>query len=61
VADFYGPLLALMRRAVEEGFVPETRAQPFACDPSPSALLEQLQKAGQPLAPEQRVLRTDQT
>ncbi|QRK13951.1 TIGR00730 family Rossman fold protein [Archangium violaceum] len=61
VADFYAPLLALMRRAVDEGFIPETRAQPFACDASPAALLDQLQKAGQPLAPDKPVLRPDQT
>jgi predicted Rossmann-fold nucleotide-binding protein len=61
VADFYGPLLALMRRAAEEGFVPETRAQPFACEPSPAALLDRLQVAGQPLAPDRQVLRPDQT
>lgn len=61
VADFYAPLLALMRRAVDEGFVPETRAQPFACDASPAALLDQLQKAGQPLAPPRPVLRPEQT
>jgi hypothetical protein len=61
VADFYGPLLALMKRAVEEGFVPETRAQPFACDPSPAALLDQMQKAGQPLTPRTPALTPEQT
>jgi hypothetical protein len=61
VADFYGPLLALMRRAVEEGFVPEARAQPFACDPSPAALLEQLQKTGQQLTPSTPALTPEQT
>jgi uncharacterized protein (TIGR00730 family) len=60
VADFYGPLLALMRRAVDEGFVPEARAQPFACEASPATLLEQLQKLGQPLTGP-RVLRPEQT
>ena len=61
VADFYAPLLALMRRAVDEGFIPEARAQPFACEASPAALLAQLQKAGQPLAPDKPVLRPEQT
>ncbi len=61
VADFYGPLLAMMRRAVEEGFVPEARAQPFACDPSPAALLDQLQKVEQPLTPRTPPLRPEQT
>ncbi|MBM7115633.1 TIGR00730 family Rossman fold protein [Archangium primigenium] len=60
VADFYGPLLTLMRRAVDEGFVPEARAQPFVHDTSPVALLERLLVAGQPLTPEQPVLRPDQ-
>jgi len=61
VADFYGPLLALMQRAVEEGFVPEARAQPFACAASPSVLLDKLREAGQPLAPDRQVLRPEQT
>ncbi len=61
VADFYGPLLTLMKRAVDEGFIPETRAQPFACEASPITLLDVLQKAGQPLAPDQQVLRPEQT
>ncbi|HEX5747913.1 MAG TPA: TIGR00730 family Rossman fold protein [Archangium sp.] len=61
VADFYGPLLVMMRRAVDEGFIPEARAQPFACDTSPAALLDQLQRAGQPLAPDTPVLRPEQT
>ncbi|WNG27901.1 TIGR00730 family Rossman fold protein [Cystobacter fuscus] len=56
VADFYGPLLALMRRAVDEGFIPETRAQPFVHDASPRALLESLLKAEQPLTPATPVL-----
>ena len=61
VADFYAPLLALMRRAVDEGFIPEARAQPFACEASPAALLDAMLKVGQPLAPEKAVLRPDQT
>ncbi|HYO71890.1 MAG TPA: TIGR00730 family Rossman fold protein [Archangium sp.] len=61
VADFDGPLLAMMRRAVDEGFIPETRAQPFACETSPAALMDQLQRAGQPLAPDKPVLRPEQT
>ncbi|EPX55167.1 Lysine decarboxylase family [Cystobacter fuscus DSM 2262] len=56
VADFYGPLLALMRRAVEEGFILEARAQPFVHDASPVALLESLLKAEQPLTPATPVL-----
>ncbi|WP_375772799.1 TIGR00730 family Rossman fold protein [Archangium gephyra] len=61
VADFYGPLLAMMRRAVDEGFIPETRAQPFACEASPVALMDQLQRGLQPLTPDKPVLRPDQT
>jgi uncharacterized protein (TIGR00730 family) len=56
VADFYGPLLSLMRRAVEEGFVPETRAQPFVHHPEPVPLLDAMLRAGQPLAPATPVL-----
>ncbi|HEX8435749.1 TIGR00730 family Rossman fold protein [Archangium sp.] len=61
VADFYAPLLTLVRRAVEEGFVPEARAQPFACDSSPAALLDQLQKAEQPLTARVPALEPEQT
>jgi uncharacterized protein (TIGR00730 family) len=61
VADFYGPLLTLMRRAVDEGFIPEARAQPFACEASPAALMDALERAGQPLTPDKPVLRPDQT
>ncbi len=61
VADFYGPLLTMMRRAVDEGFIPEARAQPFACDASPAALMDQLERAGQPLAPDKPVLGPEQT
>ena len=61
VADFYAPLLALMRRAVDEGFVPEARAQPFVSDPSPTALLERLLGAGPPLAPRTPVLTPEQS
>jgi uncharacterized protein (TIGR00730 family) len=61
VADYYEPLLAMMKRAVDEGFIAETRAQPFACDPSPAALLDTLAKAGQPLTPATPALRPEQT
>jgi uncharacterized protein (TIGR00730 family) len=61
VADFYEPLLALMRRAVDEGFVPEARAQPFVSDPSPTLLLERLLGAGPPLAASAPVLRPEQS
>lgn len=61
VADFYAPLLALMRRAVDEGFIPETRGQPFISDASPAALLERLLHASQPLAPARPVLPPEKT
>ena len=61
VADFYGPLLTLMRRAVDEGFIPEARAQPFVHDTSPGALLDSLLKAGQPLTPATPVLGPGQS
>ncbi len=61
VANYYAPLLAMMKRAADEGFIAETRAQPFACDPSPASLLDTLQKGGQPLAPATPALGPDQT
>ena len=50
-----------MRRAVDEGFIPETRAQPFACEASPAALMDTLERAGQPLTPDKPALRPEQT
>lgn len=61
VANYYAPLLAMMKRAVDEGFIAEARAQPFACDPSPAALLDVLQKGQQPLAPATPALSPEQT
>ena len=61
VANYYAPLLAMMKRAADEGFIAETRAQPFAYDPSPASLLDTLQKGGQPLAPATSALGPDQT
>ncbi len=61
VANYYAPLLAMMKRAVDEGFIAEASAQPFACDPSPASLLETLQKAGQPLSPAKPRLSPEQT
>jgi len=61
VADYFTPLLAMMKRAVDEGFIAEAGAQPFACDPSPASLLETLQKAGQPLSPATPRLSPEQT
>jgi uncharacterized protein (TIGR00730 family) len=61
VANYYAPLLAMMKRAVDEGFIAETRAQPFACDPSPASLLDTLQKGWQPLTPATPALSPDQT
>jgi hypothetical protein len=61
VAGFYEPLLTLLRRAMEEGFVSEARVQPYLCESSPAALLEGLQRAGQPLSPARPLLRPEQT
>ncbi len=61
VAGFYEPLLAFMQRAAEEGFIPHARRQPFACEASPSALLDALPRAGQPLAPETKALRPEES
>lgn len=60
VADFYGPLLALMQRAVEEGFIPGAHAQPYVHHASPTALLERMLQAEQPLAPAVPVMAPEQ-
>jgi len=61
VANYFAPLLAMMKRAVDEGFIAETSAQPFACDPSPASLLDTLQKGRQPLSPATPRLSPEQT
>ncbi|NOK35160.1 TIGR00730 family Rossman fold protein [Corallococcus exercitus] len=42
VDGFFQPLLALVNRMVEAGFVPEAQGMPFAVNPSPDALLDRL-------------------
>jgi uncharacterized protein (TIGR00730 family) len=61
VAGFYQPLLAMVRRAVEEGFIPEVQAQPFAVSPSPEALLDRLQAGPTLQAAEKWLRRTEET
>jgi uncharacterized protein (TIGR00730 family) len=61
VAGFYQPLLTMVRRAVEEGFIPEVQAQPFAVSPSPEALLDRLQAGPTLQAAEKWLRRTEET
>lgn len=42
VGGFFQPLLAMVRRMADEGFVPEVQAVPYAVSPSPEELVERL-------------------
>jgi hypothetical protein len=61
VGGYFQPLLGMIRRAVEEGFVPEAHAQPFAVSPSPIELLERLQAGPTMKATEKWIRRTEET
>ncbi|MBN1207403.1 MAG: TIGR00730 family Rossman fold protein [Myxococcaceae bacterium] len=61
VGGYYQPLLAMLRRAVEDGFVPEAHAQPFAVSASPVELLERLQGGPTMKATEKWLRRTEET
>ncbi|WP_225413957.1 LOG family protein [Stigmatella hybrida] len=61
VAGYYQPLLAMVRRAVDEGFIPEVQALPFAVSPSPEALLDRLQAGPTLQAAEKWLRRTEET
>ncbi|ADO73174.1 TIGR00730 family Rossman fold protein [Stigmatella aurantiaca] len=61
VAGYYQPLLAMVRRAVDEGFIPEAQALPFAVSGSPGELLDRLQEGPTLRMTEKWLRRSDET
>jgi uncharacterized protein (TIGR00730 family) len=61
VGGYFQPLVALVRRGVEDGFIPEAHAQPFAVSASAGELLERLQAGPTMQATEKWIRRTEET
>jgi uncharacterized protein (TIGR00730 family) len=61
VGGYFQPLLGMVRRGVEDGFVPEAHAQPFVVSASAGALLDRLQAGPTMKATEKWLRRTDET
>ncbi len=61
MGGYFQPLMAMVRRGVEDGFVPEAQAQPFAVSTSASELLEQLQAGPTMQMTEKWIRRTEET
>ncbi|XXF80641.1 TIGR00730 family Rossman fold protein [Myxococcaceae bacterium GXIMD 01537] len=59
VGGYFQPLLALVRRGVEDGFIPEAHTRPFAVSDSPGVLLDAL-RAGPTLRTVEKWLRPGQ-
>ncbi|HYH97975.1 TIGR00730 family Rossman fold protein [Hyalangium sp.] len=61
VGGYFQPLVAMVRRGVEDGFIPEAHAQPFAVSASVGELLERLQAGPTMQATEKWIRRTEET
>lgn len=61
VGGYFQPLLALLRRGAEDGFIPPEHEQPFAVSPSVGELLDRLQAGPTMRATEKWLRRTDET
>ncbi len=61
VSGYFQSLLAMVRRGVEDGFIPEAHAQPFAISDSASKLLDQLQTGPTMKATEKWIRRSEET
>jgi len=61
VGGYFQPLMAMVRRGVEDGFIPEAHAQPFAVSPSAGELLERLQAGPTMQATEKWIRRSEET
>lgn len=61
VDGYFQPMLAMIRRGVEDGFIPEDHAQPFAVSPSPQELLERLHAGPTMKTTEKWLRRTEET
>ena len=61
VGGYFQPLLAMLRRGLEDGFIPPEQEQPFAVSPSVGELLDRLQAGPTMKATEKWLRRTDET
>jgi hypothetical protein len=61
VGGYFQPLMAMVQRAVQEGFIPEAHAQPFAVSPSAGELLDKLQAGPTMRTTEKWIRRTEET
>ena len=61
VGGYYQPLVAMLRRGVEEGFIPEAQAQPFAVSTSVGELLDRLAAGPTMQVTEKWIRRSDET
>jgi uncharacterized protein (TIGR00730 family) len=61
VGGYFQPLLAMVQRGVEDGFIPPAHAQPFAVSASPAELLERLATGPTIQAAEKWLRRTEET
>jgi uncharacterized protein (TIGR00730 family) len=61
VGGYFQPLLVMVRRGVEEGFITEAHAQPFAVNSSVGELLDRLQAGPTMLVTEKWLRRTEET
>lgn len=61
VGGYFQPLIAMVRRGVEDGFIPEAHERPFAVSPSASELLDRLQAGPTMQTTEKWLRRTEET
>jgi uncharacterized protein (TIGR00730 family) len=61
VGGYFQPLLAMVRKGVEEGFIPEAHERPFAVSPSATELVDLLHAGPTMKATEKWLRRTDET
>jgi uncharacterized protein (TIGR00730 family) len=61
VGGYFQPLLAMLRRGVEDGFIPPEHELPFAVSPSVGELLDRLHAGPTLKATEKWLRRTDET
>ncbi|MFL5350493.1 MAG: TIGR00730 family Rossman fold protein [Hyalangium sp.] len=61
VGGYFQPLIAMLRRGVEDGFIPEAHERPFAVSPSAGELLDRLQAGPTMQTTEKWLRRTEET
>jgi uncharacterized protein (TIGR00730 family) len=61
VGGYFQPLLAMVRRGVEDGFIPEAQEHPFAVSPSAGELIDRLQAGPTMKVTEKWIRRAEET